>query len=231
MHATDRIVPILFVGIIVAMHASAHAAFDLSFTNGDAFDGHTDGSTAGPFTDLDTGVAATFRTVDIENGTSWNSAGSQNGIIGNGTNSTQIDGGEAWVFEWDKASKFLFIDMSALAGGFNAAIQSDAWIGAVIVAGDDTHVAFDSTTGTFSFNGNESGDGFDATEMYGSSTIPLVPAGTNYRLFTLNNSGYAIGTGFTFEFIPEPATIGLTVVGFALMGRRRRHRSCLQSRR
>lgn len=210
-------IPCALVLAAGAFCTTANAAYVHTFADGDAFDNDTAGSTAGPFTDPVSGQSGTVTSVSFGSGTFWASGGSQSGV-----NNSSLSGTEEWVIEWDKPTQFVSIDLSALSPGLNASVQSDAWIGASITPGDATNVSFNSATGTFSLDGNETGDAFDQSELYGTSAIPIIAAGTNVRFFTATASSYSFqAMGFNI-LVPEPASLSLLSLGALALRRRKR---------
>lgn len=220
----------LALGVLafLGLTQAAQSAVVISLaTNSADFDDDVAGSTAGPYTDAVTAVTGTITTTQVTDttgvaGDSLNFGGSQSGI---GVN-TSISLLESWSFTWDVATQLTAIDFSALNAGLNAQIQSNAWIGASITPGS-ANVSFSSVTGTFQFNGSQSGDGFNLAEMYGTSTIPIINPGTTLTISSVSGDGFSIGTGFTWNLlaVPEPNAIALLLgaTGMFLGLRRRKH--------
>lgn len=199
----------------MAVLSSAHSAVVIDLT---AFAGDIEGSVTGPFTDSTTGQSASFATTIITNqsGISGGSnyldfAGTQKGI-----NNTNISGNESWTFSLSNASQFVGIDWSGLADASLAAVQSSAWIGATITPGS-TAVTFNSSTGTFYFNGTLPGDRFDLEDIYGTGSIPTIAAGTGIRIFSPNGDAFALGADFTWNVVPEPSAFALAGLAAAAL--------------
>lgn len=190
-----------------------------------AFHDKKAGDTSGPFLDAESGVSGTITTTRVTDSAGNPGAsvfidtnGSQTGV-----NNTQISGQESWSFQWDVDTQLLHIDYSSLNGTGVAAIQSDAWIGLAITPGT-TSAHFDSVTGTFTLDGDLPGDTFTQSHLYGTGDVPVIPGGTEITLFSATGDSYAIGAGFTWALIPEPATLSVIVgaAGAMLMRPRRR---------
>lgn len=207
----------------LAVTAAAHSAVIIDLT---AFDDDVEGSVTGPFTDLETGVSASFTTTIITD---------QLGVAGptnfldfasaqKGVNNTNFTLQESWSFELNTNSQFIGIDLSGLANTDIAAIQSNAWIGAVITPGSAA-VTFDSVTGTFLLDGTLAGDRFTQANLYGISEIPVITAGTDLRIYSPNGTSFALGADFTWNLVPEPSALALIGLAASLIVTRRSRRA------
>ncbi len=211
---------------ILAMTGPVQGAADVRFSaNRDLFHEHAAGDTAGPFLDTESGFAGTITTLSVTD--SAGSPGAQIRVAADGSqtgvNNQLFDGLESWTFSWNVGSQLLEIDYSGMNSEGIFGIQSDAWIGADIQPGS-TLVTFDPVTGTFSLWDGNPGDTYTQANLYGSSEVPLIPAGTGIRIYSISGHSFAIGSGFTFALVPEPATLSLLsgIAGALLMRPRRR---------
>lgn len=214
------------VGALILPAGFSSAAIVISMdTYASEFDDDGAGDTAGPFLDPDTGVSGTITTVEV-----LDTAGTPGSFLDfrttgqSGVGNTAISNSEAWTFKWNVDAQLLRIDFSSVGNEAMIGLQSDGWVGADITPGESA-VQFDSNTGTFTMNGTLTGDTLDQTRMYGTSDIPVIPAGTEITLFSATGDSFSFGDGFTWVLIPEPASATLLALGVVPMMLRRRRQA------
>lgn len=209
---------------VACVGLGSHSTASVIIDFGD-FDTDVAGSVSPLYLDADTGNSGNITTIEVTDtdgtpGATIDASGSQRGI-----DNSNITEDESWTFSWNVDTRFLGIDWSGIGNGEFAGVQSDAWIGASITPGS-ANASFDSITGTFTLGNGESGDRFTEEDLFGTSTIPVISAGTGITIFNANfdTNAIAIGTDSTWELltaIPEPGSISLLAAGLVLIATRR----------
>lgn len=215
--------------------SGARAAWTSAFANGDMFDGDVAGSTAGPFTDPVTNVTGTLTTTSVVASTAGTpKLNSQSTpligptVAANVATSGESNfaNGESWTFTWNVDVQLVSFDLSSLGdtNTYDFGIQSPAFVGASIVPGN-AEVQFTSASGQFRFDGALAGDTFSNASIYGSSSMPIIPAGTAITFAGVAGNGAALQI-MTFNLletaVPEPVTAGLLMMLAPLALTRRR---------
>jgi hypothetical protein len=220
------LIAVALIGVVAV--GPANATVTITFANGDTFDGDVAGSLAGPFTDAATPLTAEILTSAVAPaGSVVNTVAGQLGINDPGADTVDaFDNGESWIFSWSQNSQFVGIDLggySTLAEDFAFSVQSPELVGLVITPGS-ANVAFNSGTGTFTFDSGTLSDIFTATDLYGSGPIPVI-ANTRTIKFSFSAAGEnAFVQGMSFNLlIPEPSSaVAMTLSGVLLLLAQRR---------
>lgn len=217
---------------------------DYTFVNGGLFDvNNSAGNTIGPFTDTASGLSGSISNIAINPssglGSQLNETSPGLGINNLNTSAdaaSEFDGGESWAFTWDVVRyQFVGVDLGAYTGDGSTAttgqedrqffIQSGVWIGLVFTPG--TGVAFNSSTGRFTFDADVVNDKFTSAALWGN--LGYVPTNDPGTSITFGYSGTSGSTPSAFIqemsynlLVPEPSTGVLFGLAVLSIWRRRR---------
>lgn len=79
-------------------------------------------------------------------------------------------------------------------------------------------------TGTLLLDGTLSGNRFTLANLYGTSEIPVITAGTDVRVFSPNGTSFGLGSDFTWNLVPKPSALALIGLAASLIVTRRARR-------
>ena len=190
------------------------------FTNGDAFDNDAAGGTA-----IVPGIG-TLTTISVLPDGAVNTTSGALGInaTGGGDAADAFDNAESWSFRWDTNTTFDAIDFSSFSTATETfTLQSSAFQGIALTPGD-SDIAFDSSTGTFTFSSGDSTDNFNLNDLSGGVQLNVSAS----VALTLSFQGAAADFGrlqsFSFTAVPEPSACLLCLLGLPVTLQRRRVR-------
>ena len=135
-----------------------------------------------------------------------------------------FDNAESWSFRWDTNTTFDAIDFSSFSTATETfTLQSSAFQGIALTPGD-SDIAFDSSTGTFTFSSGDSTDNFNLNDLSGGVQLNVSAS----VALTLSFQGAAADFGrlqsFSFTAVPEPSACLLCLLGLPVTLQRRRVR-------